>query len=140
MRRRSVQSVASPQDSCRESRDGDSLINQACQSLATVLRKVGGEESLEVSWPLQHLGVTQGASRVVISRAPMLFHTRSREFVILGMPFVIPGVVDQMDDVEDLAISGRTEELVASGLFLRSAGSFSRRAAATRRSSWMRLN
>jgi hypothetical protein len=86
------------------------FIGCACQSLATVLHEVENEESFEVSWPFQHLGVTQGASYVVVSRVPMLFHTCSREFVILRVPFVMPRIVDQMDDVEDLAIRGRAKE------------------------------
>src|SRR5258706_7299815 len=74
----------------------------ACHSLAAVLREVEKEESFEVSWPFQHLGVMQGASYVVVSCAPMLFHTCSREFVILRVPFVMPRIVNQMDATTSL--------------------------------------
>jgi hypothetical protein len=64
-----------------------------CQSLPTVLHEVEGEEPFEIFGPLQQLGVPQGASRIVVSRAPMLLNARSREFIILGMPLIIPGAM-----------------------------------------------
>src|SRR5258706_8530370 len=66
------------------------------QSLPTVLREVEGEEPFEIFGPLQHLGVPQGASRIVVSRAPMLLHACSREFIIIGMRLIIPGSVYQV--------------------------------------------
>jgi hypothetical protein len=81
-----------------------------CQSLPTVLHEVEGEEPFEIFGPLQHLGVPQGASRIVVSRAPMLLHACSREFIILGMPFIIPGAVNQVDDVEDLPVGDCAEQ------------------------------
>ena len=81
-----------------------------CQSLATVLHEIEGEESFEVFRPLQNLGVAQGAPRIVVSRAPMLLHACSREFIVLGMPFIIPGTVNQVDDVEHLAVGDCAEQ------------------------------
>jgi hypothetical protein len=48
--------------------------------------------------------VPQGTSRIVVSCAPVLLHACSREFIVLGMPFIISGTANQVDDVEDLAV------------------------------------
>ena len=107
--------------------------------LATVLREVESKESFAVSWPFQHLGVAQGTSDVVVSGAPVFFHTCSRKFVILRVPFVLPRIVDQMDDVEGLAISGRAKDPGFRAV-LQVRGKLSSNAAAARRSFWMCLN
>jgi hypothetical protein len=56
--------------------------------------------------------VSQRASGIVVSGAPMLLHAEARELVILGMAFVALCAVDQMNDVVDFAIGGSAEQLL----------------------------
>src|ERR1700752_438907 len=53
----------------------------------------------------------QGAACVMIPGAPMFFHAEPREFVVLGMAFVVLCPIDQMDDVVDLALGDGAEQL-----------------------------
>jgi hypothetical protein len=64
-----------------------------------------------IAGPLQHRGMTQRAARVVVSGAPVLLHAQARELVVLGMAFVVPCAIDQMNDVVDFAVGGSSEQL-----------------------------
>ena len=55
--------------------------------------------------------MAQGAARIVVARAPMLFHTDPRKLVILGMALIVPGAVYQLNDIVDLAIRSSAEQL-----------------------------
>jgi hypothetical protein len=55
--------------------------------------------------------MTQRAARVVVSGAPVLLHAQARELVVLGMAFVVPCAIDQMNDVVDFAVGGSSEQL-----------------------------
>ena len=53
----------------------------------------------------------QCAARVMIAGPPMLFHAEPREFIVLGMALVVLRPIDQMDDVIDLLLGDRAEQL-----------------------------
>lgn len=55
--------------------------------------------------------MAQRADGIVIARAPMILHRQAGEFVILRVALVIPGPIDQVDDVVDLFTGDRFQEL-----------------------------
>src|ERR1700739_5018280 len=87
---------------------GSGWSRSAPSSLATVLGEIEGEQAIHVVWALQDLPVAQCASGVVVAPAPVLFHAHARKFVVLRVPLIFPGPIDQMDDVEHFAIGGGT--------------------------------
>jgi hypothetical protein len=76
----------------------------AVDLLAAVPRQIEGKKTFRVRRPFEYLLVVQRSSRVVVSRPPMLLHAGAREFVVLRMSFVVSGAVNQVHDVEDLAV------------------------------------
>jgi hypothetical protein len=78
---------------------------------ATVTAKIEGEDALVIYGALEHFRMAQGANGVVIAGALVLLHAGAREFVILRMPLVVFGVIDELHDVVDLVIGSRPEKL-----------------------------
>src|SRR5260221_5737441 len=83
--------------------------------LAAVPLQIEGKKTFRVRRPFEYLLVARRSSRVVVSRPPMLIHAGASEFVVLRMSFVVSGAVNQMHDVEDLAVRRGGQQL---GLFL----------------------
>ena len=76
---------------------------------AALHRKVECIDTFVIFRTLKHLAMTQCATCIVVTSAPMLPHAQSRELVVLGMAFVIFGAIDQMDDVLDFALRDTIE-------------------------------
>src|ERR1700756_4308382 len=68
-------------------------------SLPPVLREIEGHDALAVVRPAEHLRMAQGAHRIVIASAPVLLHAVTRELIVLGIPLVLLGPIDQLDEV-----------------------------------------
>lgn len=83
----------------------------AADLLATVPRQIERKKIFRVRRPVEYLFVAQRSSRVLVSRPPMLLHAGAREFVVLRMSFVVSGAVNQMHDVEDLAVRRGGQQL-----------------------------
>src|SRR5271170_6735063 len=78
---------------------------------AAVVEQVEGADAFVICRPLKHFWRAQGANGVVIASAPMLLHAGAREVVILRMTLVVLGAVNQVNDVVDLVIADRPEQL-----------------------------
>jgi hypothetical protein len=72
--------------------------------------------ALVIPGPLQYSGMAQSAASIVVPGAPMLHHAQPRDFVILGLPFVVLSAIDQVDDVVHLTIGGRVAQPLSSPL------------------------
>src|SRR6266436_8117697 len=89
---------------------------QACtrrsrqDSLPSVLREIESHDALEVVRRCKHLGMAQGADRIVVPCLPVVLHAEAREFVVLRVPFVLLGAVDELDEVVRLGGGVRLEE------------------------------
>src|SRR3989442_15988395 len=66
---------------------------------------------LMVRGALEHFRVAQGTNGVVIAGAPGLLHAGARKLIILRMALVVLAAVDQLHDVVDLVIGGRSQQL-----------------------------
>src|ERR1700756_1349068 len=81
---------------------------QACtrrspqDSFPSVLREIESHDALEVVRPCKHLGMAQGADRIVVPCLPVVLHAEAREFVVLRVPFVLLGAIDELDEVVHL--------------------------------------
>jgi len=47
----------------------------------------------------------------VVTRAPVILHRQPGKFVILGVTFVVPRPVDQLDDVVSLVAGDRLQDV-----------------------------
>src|SRR5882762_8660686 len=74
-------------------------------SFTPVLRQVEGHDTLVVIGSFEHLGMAQGANRVVIARAPVVLHAETREFVVLRVAFVLLRAVDELNQVVRLGLN-----------------------------------
>src|SRR6185369_16627665 len=79
-------------------------------SFATLRGKVKCIDTFVISRTFKHLAMTQRATDVVVTSAPMLLHAQSRKLVVLRMAFIIFGPIDQMDDVVNLAFRDTIEK------------------------------
>ena len=73
--------------------------------------EIESKDAFVIARPLQHRRVTQRAAGIVITGAPTLHHAETREFVVLGMAFVVLCPIDQVNDVVDLAVGNGAEQL-----------------------------
>src|SRR5882762_9992631 len=89
---------------------------QACtrrrrqDSFPSVLREIESHDALEVVRPCKHLGMAQGADRIVVPCLPVVLHAEAREFVVLRVPLVLLGAIDELDKVVHLGGGVRLEE------------------------------
>jgi hypothetical protein len=72
-------------------------------SFTAVLRKVEGEDALEVFGTLEYFGMSEGARCVVVA-GTMILHAGARELVILRVSLISLGPVDQLNKVVNFAI------------------------------------
>src|SRR5882757_11253501 len=73
--------------------------------------EVEGADAGAIRGTRQRLGMAQGTDRVVVAGPPMVLHAHAGELVILGLPLVVLRTVDELDDLKDLAIRDRPQEL-----------------------------
>jgi hypothetical protein len=59
----------------------------------------------------KNLGMAQRPYRVVVTRAPMVLHRQARKLIVLGVTFVVPSPVNQLNDVVDLVTGDRLQDL-----------------------------
>jgi len=55
--------------------------------------------------------MAQRADGIVVTRAPVILHRQPGKFVILGVTFVVPSPVDQLDDVVSLVAGDRLQDV-----------------------------
>jgi hypothetical protein len=73
--------------------------------LARVFGNVENKDALRRTWTLQHFRMRKRLYRVVVTRAPMVHHAQARELIVLRIAFVASGVIDEVDEVPDLAFA-----------------------------------
>src|SRR6267378_4749147 len=79
-------------------------------SFPSVLREIESHDALDVVRPCKHLGMAQGADRIVVPCLPVVLHAEAREFVVLRVPLVLLGAIDELDKVVYLPGGVRLEE------------------------------
>src|ERR1700730_13828530 len=77
---------------------------------ATILLKIERGDAVRTGRAGQHLGMTKGAQRIVITGAPMILHREAGKLVVLGVAFVVPRAIDQVDETVDIVRGSRPEE------------------------------
>ena len=80
-------------------------------SFATVAFEIEREDAVETCGASEDLGMAQRADGIVVTRAPVILHRQPGKFVILGVTFVVPSPVDQLDDVVSLVAGDRLQDV-----------------------------
>src|SRR5579871_1114761 len=78
---------------------------------AAVAFEIEGEHAIEACGSHENLGMAQRTDRIVVAGTPMVLHREPGKLVVLGVAFVIPGAIDQMDDVVDLVAGDRLQDV-----------------------------
>jgi hypothetical protein len=55
--------------------------------------------------------MAQGAGGIVVTGLPVVFHGSARELEVLRNAFIIPCLVDQLNDIADLVVRLRRQHL-----------------------------
>ena len=74
----------------------------ASKLLTTVAFEIEREHAVQAYGTSKNLRIAKCAYSIVIARTSMILHGQTRKLVVLGVPFVIAGPIDQVDDVVDL--------------------------------------
>jgi hypothetical protein len=88
---------------------GPSLFS-ALISFATVAFQIEREDAVKACGASKNLGMAQRAQCIVISRAPMVLHREPGKLIVFRVTFILPGPVDQVDDVVDLVTRDRLQD------------------------------
>ena len=81
-----------------------------CALFAPVNGKIERADAFLIAGPLQGLWMAKRAYRIVITGAPMLLHRQPRELVVLRVPLMLLGAVDELDEIVDLVVGERAEK------------------------------
>ena len=78
---------------------------------ATVVLEIERGDAVRTRRAGQHLGMPERAQGIVIAGAPMVLHGQTGKLVVLGVAFVVPRAIDQVDEAVHLVGGSSPEQL-----------------------------